>query len=70
MQTAGMLHKLTFAENGPAMSCTSSFRVNKAGLPIAALKAYPMTPFRDNDQTALRRDVVDYVLHAADLTLA
>ena len=68
IHTAASLRQLTFTENGPAMSCTSSFRVNENGDGVAALKAYPMTPFRSVSQADMKRDVVDYVLKAADMT--
>ena len=67
IKMAAALRKLAFEENGPALSCTSSFRLNKNGKPVAALKAYPMTPFRSSSEEQIKRDIVDYALKASKM---
>ncbi len=61
LDVASELRRLTFEENGPALSYTSDFRVSDYGQPIASLKAYPMTPFRNDHIEDLQRDVVAFV---------
>lgn len=67
LQVAAELRRLTFEDNGPALSYTSDFRTNKFGNPIAALKAYPMTPFRNDDEAEIKNDVIDYIKKACKI---
>ena len=64
-KVAAELRRLTFEDNGPALSFTSGFRTNAYGDEVAAIKAYPMTPFRSDNAAEIKRDVVDYILKAA-----
>ena len=64
---AAELRRLTFEDNGPALSYTSEFRANRNGDPVAAIKAFPMTPFRSEKFKDLQSDVINYVLKAARL---
>src|SRR3712207_2830932 len=65
-QVSKELHKILFEEGGPALSFTSNFRLNKNGEPIAAIKAYPMSPYITNEKSDLKKDVVDYIMRAKE----
>ncbi|WP_243158845.1 hypothetical protein [Clostridium cochlearium] len=59
------LQKMMFEENGPALSFTSEFRLSSYGEPIAAIKAYPMSPYMACCKDELKQDIINYVLRAA-----
>lgn len=60
------LQKMLFEENGPALSFTSEFRLNSYGKPVAAIKAYPMSPYMACCKDELKQDIIDYILRAAE----
>lgn len=57
---------MLFEENGPALSFTSEFRLNSYGKPVAAIKAYPMSPYMACCKDELKQDIIDYILRAAE----
>ncbi|MDU1443376.1 MAG: pyridoxal-dependent decarboxylase [Clostridium cochlearium] len=59
------LQRMMFQENGPALSFTSEFRLSSYGEPIAAIKAYPMSPYMACCKDELKQDIINYVLRAA-----
>ncbi|WP_129597899.1 pyridoxal phosphate-dependent decarboxylase family protein [Anaerophilus nitritogenes] len=60
------LQKILFEENGPALSFTSNFRVTSYKEPIAAIKAYPMSPYMICAEDELKEHIISYILKAAD----
>lgn len=60
------IQRMLFEENGPALSFTSKFRLTPYGEPIAAIKAYPMSPYMGCDEKELREDIINFILKAAE----
>ncbi|ABK62153.1 pyridoxal phosphate-dependent decarboxylase family protein [Clostridium novyi] len=63
---ANELERMMFEENGPALSFTSKFRLSQYGEPIAAIKAYPMSPYMNFSEERLKEDIIKYVLRAKE----
>ncbi|SQB92739.1 pyridoxal phosphate-dependent decarboxylase family protein [Clostridium tetanomorphum] len=60
------LQRMLFEENGPALSFTSEFRLTPYGEPIAAIKAYPMSPYMGRCEKELKENIIEYILKAAE----
>ena len=56
---ANVLHIKRIEEEGPALSYTRNFRKNKHGLPLSALKVFPMSPFCSEE--IMRENVVKFI---------
>lgn len=63
-EVAKELQRMLYNENGPALSFTSKFRLNKFNQPIAAIKAYPMSPFIQTSEKEIRENLINYILKA------
>lgn len=53
-------------ENGPALSFTSKFRLSSYGEPVAAIKAYPMSPYMSSSEEDFKEDIIKFVLKAKE----
>lgn len=65
-KVAQELQRMLFEENGPALSFTSKFRLTPYGEPIAAIKAYPMSPYMGCCEKKIRENIIKYILKAAE----
>ncbi|WP_125152046.1 pyridoxal phosphate-dependent decarboxylase family protein [Clostridium rectalis] len=59
------IQRMLFEENGPALSFTSSFKLTSYGEPIAAIKAYPMSPYMACYEEELKEDIIKFIFKAA-----
>ncbi|KEI11928.1 L-2,4-diaminobutyrate decarboxylase [Clostridium novyi B str. ATCC 27606] len=60
------LERLMIEENGPALSFTSKFRLSSYGEPVAAIKAYPMSPYMSSSEEDFKEDIIKFVLKAKE----
>ncbi|KEI02843.1 L-2,4-diaminobutyrate decarboxylase [Clostridium botulinum C/D str. Sp77] len=65
-KVAKELERLMLEENGPALSFTSKFRLSSYGEPVAAIKAYPMSPYISSSEKELKEDIIKFVLKAKE----
>ncbi|KGM94475.1 aspartate aminotransferase family protein [Clostridium botulinum] len=65
-KVAKELEMLMLEENGPALSFTSKFRLSSYGEPVAAIKAYPMSPYMSSSEKELKEDIIKFVLKAKE----
>lgn len=63
-EVAKELQRILYEENGPALSFTSKFRLNKYNKPIAAIKAYPMSPYIEIASDNIKDNLIKYILQA------
>jgi L-2,4-diaminobutyrate decarboxylase len=60
------INRLQREENGPFLSHTSNHRLNATGLPIAALKVFPMSPYVDEAAIDMIMDGISKAKHNVD----
>ncbi|EGO88392.2 aspartate aminotransferase family protein [Clostridium botulinum C] len=65
-KVAKELERLMIKENGPALSFTSKFRLSSYGEPVAAIKAYPMSPYMSSSEEDFKEDIIKFVLKAKE----